>query len=99
MILQRERTIVRLDSAKVVLPSHVLSVDLAEIGNKEGIFIADVAGVAINATDSLLHGLSNQAILANMHGLASMRNRNDLSRLDCGGGNSFDQASGLVEFS
>jgi hypothetical protein len=38
----------------------VLAVDLAQVSNKEGIFVANAAGVCIDSLDAALQSLANQ---------------------------------------
>lgn len=53
-------TIEWLDSGQVHLPTHVLSVDLAEISYEESIFVAGLAGIMIDGLNSLLQSFSNE---------------------------------------
>lgn len=66
MCVLRERkeklTIVRLDTLEILLPTQVLTVDLAHIGDEEGILITGVAGVVVDALDALLQGTTNHLL-------------------------------------
>jgi hypothetical protein len=53
-------TIMWLDSGEVQLPSHMLSIDLAEISYEECIFIAWLADIMINTFNSLLQSSPDQ---------------------------------------
>jgi hypothetical protein len=53
-----EHTIKRLDSWQILLPSHVLPIDLAEISYEESIFVAGLAGFMIDVLESLLQSIS-----------------------------------------
>jgi hypothetical protein len=55
-------TIVGLDASQIPLPSHMLAVDLAQIGYEEGVFIANFAGVMIDCLNTGLEGLPNQLL-------------------------------------
>lgn len=52
-------TIVRLDTLQVLLPTQVLAVDLAHIGDEKGVFISCFTRVLINAGDALLQSVAN----------------------------------------
>jgi hypothetical protein len=53
---------VRLDASEILLPAHVLAVDVAEVSNEKGILIADVAGVVVNSLDTALQSRANQLL-------------------------------------
>lgn len=52
-------TIERLDAWKVQFPSHVLPVDIAQVSDEEGIFLASFACLVINVLDSVLEGIAH----------------------------------------
>jgi hypothetical protein len=47
------------DSGQMTLPSHVLSIDLAEISDEEGVFLARLADIMIDAFNPLLQSISD----------------------------------------
>ena len=53
---------------QILLPSHMLSVDLAKIGHEERIFIAWLAGFMIDFLHPLLQGFSNH-LFRNIHAI------------------------------
>ena len=55
-------TIERLDSGKILLPPHMLSIDLAEISYEESIFVAGLAGVMIDTIDPLLQSSPDELL-------------------------------------
>ena len=67
----------RLDASKVELPAQVLAVDIAQVGYKEGIFLAGLADLRIDTIDALLEGLANQLLGARLLDNAAM--------IECGG--------------
>jgi len=58
----RRRTVEGLDARQVDLPTHVLSVNLAEVGNEEGILSASLAHIGIDAFDVSLKGVADHAL-------------------------------------
>jgi hypothetical protein len=50
----------RLDPRQILLPAHMLTVDLAQVGDEEGILVAGIAGVWINGLNAALQSLPNQ---------------------------------------
>ena len=52
-------TVEWLDSWEVQLPSHVLSIDLAEISYEERVFVAGLADIMIDVLDPFLQSISN----------------------------------------
>ena len=56
------RTIVRLDPLEVHLPAEVLAVDLAHVGDEEGILLAGLAGISVNALHARLHSIVDQLL-------------------------------------
>lgn len=48
----------RLDPRKVLLPAHVLTIDLAQIGYEEGIFLTYFAGIAVYIFNAALEGFA-----------------------------------------
>jgi hypothetical protein len=54
--------IVRLDASQMLLPALMLAVDLAQVGDEEGVLFAIVACVVINALHAGLEGFPDQLL-------------------------------------
>lgn len=67
MIVCLELTIERLDTWKVLLEAHVLSVHISKISDEEGILLASVARLMVDRLNSLLESVSNQRLRANIN--------------------------------
>jgi hypothetical protein len=57
-----ELTIMGLDPWQIILPAKMLTVDLAQVGYKEGILVTNTADVVVNGLDTGLEGLPNQLL-------------------------------------
>ena len=55
-------TIKGLHAREVLLPAHVLAVDLAEIAHEKGIFVTGLAGLVVDALYALAEGIANQLL-------------------------------------
>jgi hypothetical protein len=55
-------TIVGLDAGQVLLPAQVLAVDLAQVGDEEGVFLADATEVVVDGVDAGLERVTNQTL-------------------------------------
>jgi hypothetical protein len=53
---------VRLHTSQVLLPAHVLAVDLAKVSDEECVFIADVADISVNGLYTALQRVANQLL-------------------------------------
>lgn len=51
-----------LDACQVLLPAHMLAVDLAQVGYEEGVFVAYFAGIMIDGLNAALEGFPNQLL-------------------------------------
>lgn len=86
---QRLLTIKRFHPGKVQLPSHMLSIDLAEISHEECIFIARLAILMIDILNPLLQSILNQflrvtrAVVLNIRILCIMDIRIDTCQTCC----------------
>lgn len=60
--MQRLLTIMRLHTRQATLPAHMLAVDLAEVGNEEGILIACFASVMIDIIDAGFKRIADQLV-------------------------------------
>lgn len=61
-VLASGHTVKRLHSRQILLPSHMLPVDLAKVSNEECVLLARFARFVINAFDSILEGIANQSL-------------------------------------
>lgn len=50
------------DAREVQLPALVLTVDLAEVGDEEGVLLAGLALVDVDALDALAQGLADELL-------------------------------------
>ena len=55
-------TIVRLDASQVLLPSQVLTVDLAQVSDEESVLVADVTDVVVDSLDTALQSCANELL-------------------------------------
>lgn len=62
---RHQLTIERLDSGQILLPTHVLPVNLAKIGYEEGILFTSFADILVNAFNLFLQSVSNQRLGCN----------------------------------
>lgn len=77
-------TIERLDSWKVLLEAHVLSVNISKISDEEGILLASVARLMIDGLNSLLESVSNQRLRADINLEVKVNSIAVLCRVDIG---------------
>ena len=52
-------TIERLDAGQVLLPAHVLAVNLSEVADKEGVLVTWVAGFMVDGFHALAKRIAN----------------------------------------
>lgn len=55
-------TIKRSDAGQILLPAHVLTVDVAKIGDEKGILLAGVALLMVDGLDAVDEGLANELL-------------------------------------
>lgn len=59
---RRQLTIVRLDTRQVLLPPQVLTVDLTQISDEEGVLVANVTDIVIDSLDTALQSCANELL-------------------------------------
>lgn len=58
-MMLKKLTIERLDPRKILLPSEMLTIDLAKVGDKKGILVARFAELMVNRLYTLMESLAN----------------------------------------
>jgi alpha-N-acetylglucosamine transferase len=53
------------DSREILLPAEMLAVDLAQVGNEEGIFVARLTHLMVNGLHALVESLTNELLWIN----------------------------------
>lgn len=52
----------RLDTAQMLLPAEMLAVDLAQVGDEEGVLVPYATFIVVNGLDAGLEGVPNQLL-------------------------------------
>lgn len=50
----------RLDASQVLLPAKVLTVDLAQVSDEEGVLVANVTEIVVDSLDTALQSCANE---------------------------------------